>query len=505
MNSDGSRSNSRTETDERKKRPSQTRRTRPGRKGSGNPNQKKLPETLGTAIPPSRQNQKNKKRKKRSDSGQQETIRADQRKPAPKRRKKKNKGFFGQAWEIVPNGWNQITTEKWNGIDAEFLFYLILLVCVGLLMVFSASMYTNLSEGSAGYSSFLRQLVYALLGFAVLYIFSRVDFREFNNPSLQILMMAFVALLLVYVKFMGVDVNGARRWISIPGGTFQPSELAKVVLIMYCAAMACKLPESLHHFWWFVALYIIPIGLICGLTAIEPSLSAAMAIGVGALACLWFAMTPIRYFGILAAGVVGAGVAFILLEPWRLARLNVFTGDSRLSYQIRQSLVAFGSGGIFGVGIGNGKQKLLFLPELQNDFIFANIGEELGLVGCLAVILVYSLFIYRGFRIGFAIRRKSNFGFLYACSVMTLLGFQVFVNIAVAINAMPVTGMALPFVSYGGTSMIVLFLMVAPIMNMSRQVELGPTIRFRFPTVAQKKSRKKPAVGAGAEAEGGKA
>ena len=122
-------------------------------------------------------------------------------------------------------------------------------------------------------------------------------------------------------------------------------------------------------------------------------------------------------------------------------------------------------------------------------------------MGCLAVLLVYSLFIYRGFRIGFAIRKKSNFGFLYACSVMTLLGFQVFVNIAVAINAMPVTGMALPFISYGGTSMIVLFLMLAPIMNMSRQVELGPTIRLRLPTVAQKKNRKKPSVGA----QGGKA
>lgn len=390
-------------------------------------------------------------------------------------------------------------TAKWNGIDGEFLFYLILLVCVGLLMVFSASMYSSISEGSAGYSSFLRQLIYALLGFGVLYLFSRVDFREFNNLSLQIVMMLFVALLLLYVKVAGVDVNGARRWISVPGGTFQPSELAKVVLIMYCASLACQIPEMLRDFWWFLACFCLPIALICGLTAIEPSLSAAMAIGVGALATLWFAMTPIRFFAILAALVAGAGTGFILLEPWRLARLNVFTGDTRLSYQIRQSLVAFGSGGIFGVGIGNGKQKLLFLPELQNDFIFANIGEELGLVGCLAVILVYSLFIWRGFRIGFAIRRKSNFGFLYACSVMTLLGFQVFVNIAVAINAMPVTGMALPFISYGGTSMIVLFLMLAPIMNMSRQVKLGPTIRLRFPTVAQKKNRKKPPAGAEGE------
>lgn len=500
MNSDGSRSNSRTD----RKASGQTRRTRPGRKGKNpsgkNGSGRELPETLGTAIPPSQQGKKTRRSsaRKRSENTRAMAVTSDR--PAPKRKKKK-KGFFANAWEIVPNGWQQIRYEKWSGIDAEFLFYLILLVCVGLLMVFSASMYTSISEGSAGYSSFLRQLIYALLGFAVLYIVSRVDFREFNNLGLQIIMMVFVALLLVYVKFMGVDVNGARRWISIPGGTFQPSELAKVVLIMYCATMACKVPETLRSFWLFFAFYCIPIALICGLTAIEPSLSAAMAIGVGALACLWFAMTPIRYFGILAGLVIGAGAAFIAFEPWRLARFNVFTGDTRLSYQIRQSLVAFGSGGIFGVGIGNGKQKLLFLPELQNDFIFANIGEELGLVGCLAVLLVYSLFIYRGFRIGFAIRKKSNFGFLYACSVMTLLGFQVFVNIAVAINAMPVTGMALPFISYGGTSMIVLFLMVAPIMNMSRQVELGPTIRLRLPTVAQKKNRKKPSVGA----EGGKA
>ena len=160
----------------------------------------------------------------------------------------------------------------------------------------------------------------------------------------------------------------------------------------------------------------------------------------------------------------------MILEPWRLERFNVFLGRGSYDYQITQSLLAIGTGGIFGQGLGNGKQKFLFLPELQNDFIFANIGEEFGLIGCVFVLGLFAFIIWRGFKI--ANTSPDRFGYLYTSSVMLLLGFQVFVNVGVATSVIPVTGMALPFVSAGGTSMVVLFAMLGPILNISRQADL---------------------------------
>jgi cell division protein FtsW len=154
-----------------------------------------------------------------------------------------------------------------------------------------------------------------------------------------------------------------------------------------------------------------------------------------------------------------------------MERLNVFFGQNGLNYQISQSLLAIGSGGIFGRGLGNGKQKLLFLPELQNDFIFANIGEECGLIGCVLLLVLFGYILYRGFKI--ANSSKDEFGYLYTSSVIALLGFQVIVNIGVATSIMPVTGMALPFISAGGTSMVILFMMVGPIVNLSRGMHSG--------------------------------
>jgi cell division protein FtsW len=230
---------------------------------------------------------------------------------------------------------------------------------------------------------------------------------------------------------------------------------------------------------------MLPLGLICGLTAIEPSLSAAMAIALAAGGVLYFGgikfklFYPYLGFGLLA--VAGLMIA----EPWRLDRFNVFLGKGGYDYQISQSLLAIGTGGIFGRGLGNGKQKYLFLPELQNDFIFANIAEEFGFIGCLLVLGLFAFVIWRGFQI--AQKSQDTFAYLYTSSVMLLLAFQVLVNIGVASAIIPVTGMALPFISAGGSSMVILFAMMGPILNISRNVDLGKKLEPNRKPVLNKK------------------
>jgi cell division protein FtsW len=212
------------------------------------------------------------------------------------------------------------------------------------------------------------------------------------------------------------------------------------------------------------------MGVICGLTAIEPSLSAAMAIALGMCGVLYFGGMRLRLFlPYMGLGVL-AVIGLMILEPWRLDRFNVFLGKGGYDYQITQSLLAISTGGLFGKGLGNGKQKFLFLPELQNDFIFANIAEEFGFIGCLLVLGLFAFLIFRGFKI--AQKSPDSFGYLYVSAVMLLLAFQVLINIGVASAVIPVTGMALPFISAGGSSMIVLFGMMGPILNISRYVEV---------------------------------
>lgn len=355
-------------------------------------------------------------------------------------------------------------------IDGRFLFALMILIGFGLLMVFSASMYSSTVEnGGNGYSLFLKQAVSALIGLFIMFAGSRVDYRKYNNIKLAGFLLGLSILLLIAVFFIGVDSNGAKRWLSLGVTTFQPSELAKFAGILYLSCLVSKDKEVRTKFWPFIVKGILPMAVICGLTAFEPSMSAALAIAVGMMFVLFLSGTDWKFFvPIILLGII-AVAALLIKEPWRLERLNVYLGNGGMDWQITQSLLAIGSGGIFGQGLGNGRQKFLYLPELQNDFIFANVGEELGLVGCVLLIALYFYIIYRGFKI--ATSSKDLFGYVYTASVMALMGFQVVINIAVATALLPVTGIALPFVSAGGSSVIVWFMMMAPILNLSRGME----------------------------------
>lgn len=355
--------------------------------------------------------------------------------------------------------------------DKYFVTALLILSGFGLLMVFSASMYTSSVESSSGLSLFLKQAFFVVLGIFVMWLVSRKNYRRWNNFRLACTLLIVTILLLAAVLVVGMEVNGAKRWISLGFMTFQPSEFAKFTGVLYLSTVISQKPEVKKRFSKYTLYCIVPMLVICVLAAIEPSLSAAMAIGVAMLFVMFFGGIPFRFF-LPYIAVMGAGIGALLIkEPWRMERLNVLFGQNGLNYQISQSLLAIGSGGIFGRGLGNGKQKLLFLPELQNDFIFANIGEECGLIGCVLLLVLFGYILYRGFKI--ANSSKDEFGYLYTSSVIALLGFQVIVNIGVATSIMPVTGMALPFISAGGTSMVILFMMVGPIVNLSRGMHSG--------------------------------
>ena len=384
-------------------------------------------------------------------------------------------------------------------VDRPFLITLTILIAFGLVMVFSASMYDATVNNEPGYSTFLKQFSFIVGGAFIMMWISRKNYRLLNSRRLTFILMCFavVLLLMVFIPGIGVEVNGAKRWINLVVTRFQPSELAKVIGILYLSCLLSKEPELLKDTpygdfkfgkrygeectgWkgfkkalpkWRVIRCFLPIALLCFFTIIEPSMSAALAIGFGMFCVLYYGGIRLRtMIPIIGTGGLAVAVALIR-EPWRIERIMVLFGKGSIDYQITQSLLAIGTGGIIGQGLGNGKQKLLFLPELQNDFIFANIGEETGLIGCLFVIGLYAYLIYRGFKIAKA--APDRFAYLYTASVMTLIAFQVFVNIGVAISVLPVTGMALPFVSAGGTSAIILLIMMGPILNISRQVDLN--------------------------------
>jgi len=362
-------------------------------------------------------------------------------------------------------------------IDRPFLIALLVLAGVGTLMVYSASMYT-ITVSNSSFIQVFKQFFYAIFGIICMLVISRLDYRKLNKKRLVQMLFLITLVLLVVVRFtpLGVEVNGGKRWLDLKILTVQPSELAKFTGILYLTELLTRKPEVLGHHKSFLKEVACPAGLLLFLIVIEPSLSATLAVAAGLFAVLYF--SGIRFKLLLPyVFLIIPVLAYLLIEtPWRLTRILSFATGTP-DYQVAQSLLGIGSGGIFGTGLGNGKQKLLFLPEVQNDFIFANIGEEFGLIGCVLLISLYFFIIYRGFKI--ALAAPDRFGFLYTSSVIALLAFQVFINIGVATNTLPVTGIALPFISAGGTSIIMLFVMFGPILNISKEVNLSKKKRAK--------------------------
>jgi cell division protein FtsW len=340
------------------------------------------------------------------------------------------------------------------------------LVAFGLVMVYSAtSASATLANGDPAYY-LKRQAVYAVLGLALLAVCARVDFHHLRHLA-PALMVASVVLLLA-VLAMGSAVNGARRWITFGPAAFQPSELAKLALAVWAAGYLARRrpPRTLHELWR-------PIGLVtlvfCGLILVEPDLGTAIAIVVMLAAMLLVAGTPGRTLG-TGLGIVGTlGLFAVWLEPYRRARLfsflNPWQDAQGAGFQTVQAMIGLGSGGIFGVGLGQSVQKANYLPEAHTDMIFAIIGEELGLVGATAVIAAFCAFAYAGLRI--ALQCKDPFGKRLAAGLTALVCGQAAINLAAVMGLAPLTGIPLPFVSYGGSSLVIGLASVGILLNIA--------------------------------------
>jgi cell division protein FtsW len=340
------------------------------------------------------------------------------------------------------------------------------LLAFGLVTVYSATSAPAEVGGSNPNYYLERQGLYAILGIVLMVIAQRVDYRRLRRLAQPLVLVSLGLLAAVLV--VGPPVNGARRWISLGPAVFQPSELAKLALALWAAAYLSRRPAPRD-----LRELARPVGAMAGvyggLLILEPDLGTAIAMLIMLAAMLLVAGTPIRTLTAAMTITVGLGAAAIWFEPYRRARFFAFLHPwhdvQGVGFQLVQAMIGMGSGGIFGVGLGQGIQKVFYLPEASNDMIYANIGEELGLIGSGAVIFAYAVFAYAGLRIALVCR--DLFGKLLAAGVTVLVCGQASVNIAAVMGVAPLTGIPLPFLSYGGSSLVVLLASVGILLNIA--------------------------------------
>ena len=366
-----------------------------------------------------------------------------------------------------------------NSVDFTLVITVLLLLSLGLVMVLSASSPTSFQESGKSYNYFVRQLIFAIIGLVAMYFVSKIDYRIYQRFYKQAWWLS--VILLLAVLLVGDEAKGAKRWIDIGFTRFQPSEIVKFLMIVFYAGILVKNRNELCKFGKGLVkhmLYLVPIIV---LLILEPHLSTSIVIII--TCCVIVLTAGCKFWQFCATGVVAVGgigslatILYFASEFFRekfqyaLTRIVTFMDPwqdaSGTGWQVIQSLYAIGSGGLFGAGLGDSKQKYLYLPEPHNDFIFSVLAEELGFVGCIIVFILFAVFIWRGILI--AIKAPDMFGSLVAVGITTLVGVQFLINVAVVTSSMPATGMQLPFFSYGGTALCILLCEVGVLLSISR-------------------------------------
>ncbi|RDV82902.1 putative lipid II flippase FtsW [Ammonifex thiophilus] len=359
--------------------------------------------------------------------------------------------------------------RKKRAPDFLLFFTVLSLLSLGLVMVLSSSEYAALVYYGDGLYFFKRQLLHACLGLAALFFFLRYDYWQFRRLTFPLLGLSFIFLILVLIPGVGDTSHGAQRWISIGSFSFQPAEIVKFGLLLFVADGLSRRGAEVRKFKALLP-YLGVTGLAALLILLEPDLGTALALAGTVFVLLFCAGVPLSTLGLLGlAGLACVGLA-IKLEPYRLKRLFAFLDPWKdplgAGFHIIQSLYAIGSGGLFGLGLGQGKQKLLYLPEQHTDFIFAVIGEELGFIGALLVITLFVILIWRGLRT--ALYAPDAFGCYLAAGITAGIGLQAFINIGVVTGSLPITGIPLPLISYGGTSLVFTLASIGILLNISR-------------------------------------
>lgn len=365
--------------------------------------------------------------------------------------------------------------ERRGKIDKCVLGSFLVLLLMGLVVLYAASYYNAQDKSGGALSEVFSQLQGIALGAVFMVIINRIDYRILQKPALcgGLLLISLVMLALVAIPGVGRMINGSRRWLKLGPISFQPSELAKYAMILTMARALSQKGRNLGKlFTGLLPLFIVP-GIMFMLILMQPNLSTAGSIIIVSGVMVMLAGARWRHLGLFGAAGLALGAFYAWVEPYRRARLlsfrDPFAKLSNEGYQLAQSLLAFGSGGLFGMGLGKGRQKYAFLPYPESDFIFAVVGEDLGLVGCMAVLCAFGLFVFFGLRV--AIRCPDRFGCLLAGGITAMIGVQCFMNVAVVIGLMPTTGLPLPFFSAGGTSISIIMGAVGLLLNISRSCE----------------------------------
>ncbi|MFL6208412.1 MAG: putative lipid II flippase FtsW [Pyrinomonadaceae bacterium] len=354
----------------------------------------------------------------------------------------------------------------------EWLFAVTVgLALFGVVMVYSASAPVAAQENGTPYHYVIRQGIWTVCGFGALLFGLRLDYSVLRRGWLAYGLLALTALLLMAV-FAFPRINGAHRWIRFGGlMSFQPSELAKLTLGVFLARLLERRAGEEQQLWRTFAPCMLVTGLLAGLVVLEPDLGTAMMLGVIGLTLLFTAGARLKHIGLMLAPALVGIVVLIVFSPWRVKRIMAFLdpwADAQgTGFQVVQSLMAIGSGGVHGLGFAQGKQKLFFLPFAHSDFIFAVVGEELGLVGALILLGTFGLFLWRGVRA--ARRAPDRFGMLLGLGIIAGIVAQALFNLSVVLALVPTKGIPLPFISYGGTSTVFTLFAVGVLLNISQQ------------------------------------
>lgn len=386
--------------------------------------------------------------------------------------KKRNRELRKQIREERGSGGQAV--RKSGQMDTTFLVLVLVLVVFGLVMLFSASYAFAYYNYGNSFHFILRQGIFAVGGVTMMLAISKIDYHIYEKFSYILIGLSVV--LLIVVLFME-PLNNARRWINLGFTTFQPSEVAKFAVIVLFAHLINVNYKRLQTFRYGVLPFMAVLAVICGLMVLEPHLSGTILIVTIGFTMMFVGGTGTKWFVMGGVAIVGA-LAFLLLftpllehaiprlEMWQ----NPFIDKQGDGWQTVQSLLAIGSGGVFGLGLGNSRQKHLYVPEPHNDFIFSTLCEELGLVGGLIVIILFILLVVRGFAI--AMKAKDKFGSMLALGLTFQVGLQALLNIAVVTNTVPNTGISLPFFSYGGTSLLMLLGEMGIVLSVSRHANI---------------------------------
>jgi cell division protein FtsW len=352
--------------------------------------------------------------------------------------------------------------------DFWLILLTFLLVGFGLVMVFSTSYYKGILDYQNSYYFFNKQLLFAGVGLILFFIFSNIPYPWYRKHIGKLIFVC--VLILIIVLLFGDITNGARRWLNFGTFTFQPSEFVKIAMILYTASIMVKKQAVLHNFKKTILPPLTVITIICGLLVIQPHYSATIIIFATCMIIIFCAGAKLRQLLLLASAGLPILVGVLFLDQYRVNRVmtlfNPFNDPQNHGYQVIYSLYAIGPGGITGVGLGNSIQKMAYLPEAHTDFIFSIIAEELGFIGAGTLIILFTIYVIRGVRI--ALQAPDLFGTLLGIGIVTMFAIQVVFNIGVVTALLPVTGVPLPFISYGGSSLMFQLIATGILLNISR-------------------------------------